>query len=74
MTKEQDVNIKKNMIYKLYDKKMWPNNPYYIHEMTSRDSGPIFLATSFIQKMPENSDCMYSSIYMLENTWYQNFT
>ena len=42
--------------------------------MTYRDSSPVFLATRFIQKMPENSDCMYSSIYMLENTWYPNFT
>ena len=30
------------------------------------DPSTIFLATTFIQKMPEGSDSMYSSILMLE--------
>ena len=33
----------------------------------------IFLATSFTWKMPENSDSMYSSIFMSEKI-YHNFT
>ena len=28
----------------------------------------------FDLKMPENSDSMYSSIFMLENIWYASFT
>ena len=38
------------------------------------DPSTIFLATSFTWKMLESSDSMYSSIFMLENTWYYNFT
>ena len=34
----------------------------------------IFLATNFTQKMPKSSDSMYSSIFMLENICYHNFT
>ena len=32
------------------------------------DLRSIFLVTSFTRKMPESSDSMYSSIFMLENT------
>ena len=38
------------------------------------DPSTIFLATSFIQKMQKSSDSMYSSIFMLENICYHNFT
>ena len=31
------------------------------------DPRTIFLVTSFTRKMPESSDSMYSSIFMLEN-------
>ena len=31
------------------------------------DPRSIFLVTSFTRKMPESSDSMYSSIFMLEN-------
>ena len=34
----------------------------------------IFLVTSFTQKMQKSSDSMYSSIFMLENICYRNFT
>ena len=33
----------------------------------SGDTRTIFLVTSFTGKMPESSDSMYSSIFMLEN-------
>ena len=38
------------------------------------DPRTIFLVTSFTRKMPESSDSMYSSIFMLENIWYHHFT
>ena len=38
------------------------------------DPRPIFLVTSFNRKVPESSDSMYSSIFMLENLWYHHFT
>ena len=38
------------------------------------DPSTIFLATNFSRKMPESSDSMYSSIFMLENIWYHHFT
>ena len=34
------------------------------------DPSAIFLATSFVQKTPESSDFISSSILMLENIWY----
>ena len=37
------------------------------------DPRSIFLVTSFTSKMPESSDSMYSSIFMLENIWYHYF-
>ena len=37
------------------------------------DPRSIFLVTSFTRKMPESSDSMYSSIFMLENIWYHHF-
>ena len=37
------------------------------------DPRSIFLVTSFTWKMPESSDSIYSSIFMLENIWYHNF-
>ena len=38
------------------------------------DPRTIFLVTSFTRKMPESSDSMYFSIFMLENIWYHHFT
>ena len=38
------------------------------------DPSTTFLASIFTQEMPEYSDCMYSSILMLENIWYYHFT
>ena len=38
------------------------------------DPRTIFLVNSFTRKMPESSDSMYSSIFMLENIWYHHFT
>ena len=40
----------------------------------AEDQSTVFLASSFTQKLPESSDDMYSSIFMQEKTWYQNFT
>ena len=37
------------------------------------DPRTIFLVTSFTRKMPESSDSMYSSIFMLENIRYHYF-
>ena len=41
-------------------------NPH-MHKLVPRDPRTIFLVTSFTRKMPESSDSMYSSIFMLEN-------
>ena len=38
------------------------------------DSNTIFLMTSLTWKMPESSDFMHFSMFMLENIWYHNFT
>ena len=43
-------------------------------KMSPGDPHTIFLVTSFTRKMPESSDFMYSSIFMLENIWYHHFT
>ena len=39
-----------------------------------RDPSTIFLATTFTWKMPESSNSMYSSFFMLENIRYHHFT
>ena len=39
-----------------------------------RDPSSIFFATSYTQKMPEISDSMYSSFFMLENIRHYHFT
>ena len=42
-----------------------------IHKLVSQDHKQyIYSAASFIQKMPESSDSMYFSIFMLENIYY----
>ena len=38
------------------------------------DPSTVFVATSFTRKMPNSSNSMYSSIFMLGNIWYYNFT
>ena len=38
------------------------------------DPSTTFLATIFVQKMPERSGFMYSSTVMLRNIWYYYFT
>ena len=39
----------------------------HMHKWVSGDTSTVFSETSFIQKMPESSDSMYSFIFMLEN-------
>ena len=40
------------------------------HTAKAHDPITSFLAPSFTQKMPESSDSMCSSVFMLENIWY----
>ena len=39
-----------------------------------RNPSTIFLATTFTRKMPESSNFMYFSFFVLENIWYHHFT
>ena len=45
-----------------------------MHGMGPRGYKHYFLGINFTQKMPESPDSMYSSIFMLENICYHNFT